>query len=64
MKFKNIAIPDEHKELYDKVKWCLWHGRVDIALMRMEQLKSSVNSTLSHLKFRDKFRKICNYKES
>lgn len=31
MKFKNIAIPDEHKELYDKVKWCLWwHGRVDM----------------------------------
>ena len=22
------------------------------------------NSTLSHLKFRDKFKKICNYKES
>ena len=44
MKFKNIAIPDEHKELYDKVKWCLWHGRVDIALIRKEQPKSSGES--------------------
>ena len=24
----------------------------------------TISSTLSHLKFRDKFRKICNYKES
>ena len=52
MKFKNIAIPDEHKELYDKVKWCLWHGRVDIALIRIEQLKSSVEDTATVAKLR------------
>jgi hypothetical protein len=38
MKFTNIAIPDEHKALYDKVKWHLWHGHPDTALIRLEEL--------------------------
>jgi len=33
MKFKNIAVPDEHKDLYAKVKWHLWHGKTDTALI-------------------------------
>ena len=52
MKFKNIAIPEEQKELYDKVKWCLWHGRVDIALIRMEQLKSLIEDATTAVKLR------------
>ena len=40
MKFKNIVIPEEHKVLYDKVKWHLWHGKPDTALIRMDQLKA------------------------
>lgn len=52
MKFKNIAIPEEQKELYDKVKWCLWHGRVDIALIRMEQLKSLIEDAATAVKLR------------
>jgi hypothetical protein len=52
MKFKNIAIPEEYKEQYSKVKWCLWHGKVNDALNRLEQLKSSIEdtSTISKLK--------------
>jgi hypothetical protein len=39
MKFKNIAIPEEQKALYDKVKWHLWHGKSESGLIRLEQLK-------------------------
>ena len=39
MKFKNIAVPAEHANLYAKVKWHLWHGKSDTALLRLEQLK-------------------------
>ena len=45
MKFKNIAIPDEHKALYDKVKWHIWHGRADTALLRLEQLKDLIEES-------------------
>lgn len=38
MKFTNIAIPDEHKALYDKVKWHLWHGNSETALVKLEEL--------------------------
>lgn len=43
MKFKNIAIPDEHKDLYNKVKWHLWHGKPETALIRLEQLKEKIS---------------------
>lgn len=45
MKFKNIAIPEEHNSLYAKVKCHLWHGRPDTALIRLEQLKKLINDT-------------------
>jgi len=38
MKFTNIAIPDEHKALYGKVKWNLWHGSSEKALIRLKEL--------------------------
>ena len=38
MKFTNIVIPDEHKALYDKAKWNLWHGNSEAALIRLEEL--------------------------
>lgn len=54
MKFKNIAIPDKYSELFNKVKWHLWHGKPDTSLMRLEQLKdlfedSSIISKLNKL---------------
>jgi hypothetical protein len=39
MKFKNIAIAQEHKELFEKVKWHLWHGHPEQALIRLDELK-------------------------
>lgn len=51
MKFKNIAIPEEHSALYAKVKWHLWHGKPETALIRLEQLKKLIEdkSTLTKL---------------
>jgi hypothetical protein len=45
MKFKNYssAIPEEHKELYDNVKWNLWHGNVDKSLKRIDELKAFID---------------------
>ena len=40
-------------------------SQVDLSTLNQEKENYFDNtSTLSHLKFRDKFRKICNYKES
>jgi hypothetical protein len=40
MKFKNIAIPDEHKDLYERAKWNVWHGKPGEALVLLKELKS------------------------
>ena len=45
MKFKNIAILEEHKDLYDKIKWHLWHGAPETAITRLEQLKILVKDS-------------------
>ena len=50
MKFKNIAISDEHSVLYNKIKWHLWHGRTEMALIRLEQLKSLIDEASIVLK--------------
>ena len=42
MKFQNIAIGEEHKELFDKVKWNLWHGNSDEGLKRLDELKLKI----------------------
>ena len=39
MKFKNITIPEQHKELFAKIKWHLWHGNPEKALLRLDQFK-------------------------
>ena len=36
-KFKNIAIPEGYDELYEKIKWHLWHGNVTDALLRLRE---------------------------
>jgi len=38
MKIKNIAVPESHKEKMEKVKWHLWHGNSDTAIIRLEEL--------------------------
>ena len=39
MKFKNIAVPLQYKELFDKIKWHLWHGDPKTALLRLNEFK-------------------------
>ncbi len=39
MKFKNIAVPVQYRELFDKIKWHLWHGNPEKALLRLDEFK-------------------------
>ena len=46
MKMENISLPEKLKAKFKRVKWHLWRGRSDRALLRLEQLKSiTTNST-------------------
>lgn len=46
MKMENISLPEKLKAKFKRVKWHLWRGRADRALLRLEQLKSiTTNST-------------------
>ena len=51
MKFKNISIPDEHLEIYEKIKWHLWHGDTVKSLDKLGNLQELIsdNKTLSKL---------------
>lgn len=60
MKFKNIAIPDENKDLYAKVKWHLWHGKVDAALIRLTQLIALIEDSST----KTKLNKLATYIEN
>ncbi len=44
MKFKNqkSKVPQEYHVLYDSIKWNLWHGNVDKALQRFDELKTFI----------------------
>lgn len=50
MKFKNIAIPVEHAELYDKIKWHLWHGDALKALDKLMDLENLITDHKTLLK--------------
>jgi len=52
MKFKNnsSAIAEEDTELYDKVKWNLWHGNAEKAIIRLEALCQKTNDAKSKKK--------------
>lgn len=46
MKFKNIALPKTQKAILEKAKWCLWYGKVDAAVGKLEILITKIkNST-------------------
>ena len=38
MKIQNISLPADLKEKLMRIKWHLWRGKVDNALVRLEQL--------------------------
>ena len=60
MKFKNIAVPDTHQDLYERAKWNLWHGKPKEALVLLEGLKNLINDRSIMLKLK----KIMSYVEN
>jgi hypothetical protein len=44
MKFKNIALPKTQKAILEKAKWCLWHGKADMAADRIETLIAKIKN--------------------
>lgn len=63
MKFTNIAMPDEHNDLYGKVKWHLWHGKTDTALIRLNQLTALIEDRSTTTKLNKLATYINNNKE-
>jgi len=59
MKFKNnsSAVAEENKELYDNVKWHLWHGNVGKAIVRLEALSQKATDDKS----KEKLLKLLQY---
>jgi len=59
MKFKNnsSAVAEENKELYDNVKWHLWHGKVGKAIVRLEALSQKATDDKS----KEKLLKLLQY---
>lgn len=52
MKFKNISIPTEHVELYDKIKWHLWHGNPVTSLARLKSLTILIEDSTTKIKLK------------
>lgn len=50
MKFQNISLPKTQKAILEKVKWCLWHGKIDKALDKLDTLISRVKNTTRLIK--------------
>ncbi len=63
MRFQNIAIPEGHEFLFNKVKWHLWHGKPMTSLMRLEQLKSLIEDQSIKTKLNKLSTYISNNKE-
>lgn len=57
MKMKNIALPEKLKSKFMRIKWHLWRGNTDSALLRIEQLKETVTAKKSL----DKLTKFATY---
>ena len=56
MKFKNISLPKTHKEKLMRIKWHIWRGNVDNAVIRFEQLITQLPE-----KYKSKIIKLKNY---
>jgi hypothetical protein len=57
MKMENIALPNEIRLKFLRIKWHLWRGHTEMALQRIQQLISCVDSN----KIIDKLQKFQNY---
>jgi hypothetical protein len=50
MKFQNISILEGHSEIYEKIKWHLWHGDSVTALVKLEELQKLISDHKTALK--------------
>lgn len=52
MKFTNreSIIPDELSEEFKKSKWCLWHGDIDKALAKLDEIKLNLDENKTRIK--------------
>ncbi len=50
-KFKNTEsiVPENHKDQFDQAKWCLWHGDVKKALLKLNLIKDDITEGISKL---------------
>ena len=62
MKFQNIAMPEEFSELFNQVKWNLWHGNSDKALQRLDELKLKITDKALVVKLNKLYNYINNNK--
>lgn len=60
MKFENIALPKELKEELMKVKWYLWRGGVEDAILRFAEILAKTKEEKNY----DKIKKLSQYVEN
>lgn len=60
MKFQNIAIPDDNIELFNDIKWNLWHGNCDKALERLTEL-TKIKEIVANQSLSSKLSKLSTY---
>ena len=63
MKIENISLPKPLKDRLNRVKWHLWRGRVDRALVRLEQLLSLAQSKTAITRIKRLISYIANNKD-
>lgn len=70
MKIQNVSLPAELKEKLMRIKWHLWRGKVDNALIRLEQLlelskdEKDINKIVKFYNYIENNKdKIVNYRE-
>ena len=50
MKFSNISLPKTQKEKLEKVKWYLWHGNIEKAFEKLDDLIGRIKNASRVLK--------------
>jgi hypothetical protein len=63
MKIENIALPNKLKERLIRVKWHLWRGNVEYAVIRLEQLIDLAEANKDINKIKKFLKYVCNNKE-
>ena len=60
MKMTNIALPEEYKSKFEKIKWHLWRGNTKAAIIRINQLIEKIDD----VKAINKIKKFLTYIEN